>query len=167
MTNTPSSSREINTGEKIFSWTAMSYHPHDRGILWYVVFCALFFGSSVWALWRGDWVMALTLFVAVAVYFFIHRNGDEEHEIQVFEKGVLIDRKYFSMQRLEGYWFLTDETVNVLNLQLAGKGDKKISLQMGDKAADYFRSEFKNTELQDLVDKKESLIDLWIRALKL
>ncbi len=112
-------------------------------------------------------MMAFSLFIAVSVYFFVHRKGDEEHGIHVFEKGILVDRKYFPMEKLEGYWFLSDSTVNVLNLQLAGKGNRKISLQMGDKTQDFFRSEFKNTALSELPDKKESLLDLWIRALKL
>jgi hypothetical protein len=167
MTNTSQRSPEQITGEKIFSWTALSYHPHNRGIVWYVVFCILFFGSAIWALVKGDFMMAFSLFIAVSVYFFVHRKGDEEHEIHVFEKGILVDRKYFPMEKLEGYWFLSDSTVNVLNLQLEGKGNRKISLQMGNKEADDFRSEFKNTTLSELPDKKESLLDLWIRALKL
>lgn len=111
--------------------------------------------------------MAFALFIAAGVYFFIHRKGDEEHEITVFEKGILVDQKYFPMEKFAGYWFIFDETVSVINLQLSGKGDRKIALQMGDKTPDFFRSAFPSTKLEELSDKKESLLDLWIRALKL
>ncbi len=167
MTNTQQRSSEIDPGEKIFSWTAFNYHPHKRGWIWYAIFCTFFFGSALWALVSGDWVMAFTLFVAVAVYFFAHRKGDEDHEVQVFENGILIDRKFIEKEKLEGYWFVYDQTVSVLNFQLSGKGDRKISLQMGEHNPDVFRSEFKLMEIEELVDKKESLMDLWIRALKL
>jgi len=167
MTNTQQRSSEINPGEKIFSWVAFNYHPHKRGWIWYAIFCTLFFGSALWALMSGDWVMAFTLFVAVAVYFFVHRKGDEDHEVQVFENGILIDRKFIEKERIEGYWFVYDQTVSVLNFQLSGKGDRKISLQMGEHNPDFFRSEFKLTKLEELFEQRESLMDLWIRALKL
>jgi len=167
MANTPQQSREVTPGEKIFSWTALNYHPHNRNWVWYTVFCVIFFGSALWALVSGDWIMAFALFIAVAVYFFVHRKGDEEHEVTVFEKGILVDRKYFPMEKFAGYWFVCDETVSVINLQLSGKGDRKITLQMGDNNRDFFKSGFKLTELEELSDKRESLIDLWIRALKL
>ncbi len=167
MPTTNQRSQEVDPGEKLFSWTAFNYHPHKRGWIWYAVFCVLFFGSALWALVKGDWVMSLTLFIAVAVYFFIHRKGDEEHEVQVFENGIQVDQKFLPMEKFEGYWFVYDQTVSVLNLQLSGKGDRKISLQMGDKSIDFFRTEFEHSELSELPDKKETLIDLWIRALKL
>jgi hypothetical protein len=167
MTNTPERSVEMITGEQVFSWTALNYHPHKRGWKWIAMFCVVFFGSAIWALTKGDWIMAFALFLAVAVYFLVHRNGDQEHEVMVFEKGILIDQKYFPMEKFEGYWFVYDQTVSVLNLQISGKGDRQIALQMGDKDPDFFRTEFQSTKLEELLEKKESLIDLWIRALKL
>ena len=167
MTNTPQRSQDVNPGEKLFSWIAFNYHPHKRGLVWYGVFCALFFGSAIWAMVSGDWVMAFTLFIAVAVYFFIHRKGDEQHEVNVFENGILIDQKYFPIEKFEGYWFVYDQTVGIVNLQLSGKGDRKISLQTGEHDLSFFRKELKQAGLEELSEKKESLIDLWIRALKL
>ena len=121
----------------------------------------------LYTLVSGDWIMAFSLFVAVAVYFFVHRKGDEEHEVQVFEHGVRVDTKFFPMEKFSGYWFVYGQGVSVLNFQLSGKNDRKISLQMGDKTPDFFRSELQSTELHELPEQKESLIDLWIRALKL
>ena len=158
-------------GEKIFSWTAYDYHPHKRGVLWYVMFCAVFLGGSGWAIWNDPawgWLVAFTFFVAMAAYFKAHANGDETHEIHAFEKALMIDtNQLIPFEKFSGYWFVFDENVSVINFQLRSKHDQKFSLQMGDKFPEYFRTKFNTTQLVELEDKTESLLDLWIRVLKL
>ncbi|MCF7830453.1 hypothetical protein K9M41_00435 [Candidatus Gracilibacteria bacterium] len=163
-----STNQNFDPGKIVFEWEALDYHPHKRGWLWITIFCLIFFGSAIWALFYGDWVMALTLFIAVAVYFYIHRNGDEEHQITVFEKGIFIDRRFFPKEAFSGFWFVYDESVAVVNLQLSNtKNDKKITLQMGKNDPEFFRNNFSKVGLLELEDKKEGLVDLWMRALKL
>ncbi len=158
----------FDLGQLIFDWTAFDYHPHNRGWAWIVIFCLIFFGSGLWALLSGDWVMAFTLFIAVAVYFYVHRQGDKEHQIRVLKKGIFIDQKFLPREKLAGFWFVYDETVSVVNLQLAEtRGEQKISLQMGKYDPEFFRSNFNKIDLEELEGKKEGLVDLWIRALKL
>ncbi|MCF7905879.1 hypothetical protein K9L63_01670 [Candidatus Gracilibacteria bacterium] len=164
--NTPHTRNVFDPGKEIFSWTAHDYHPHKRGWVWLVVFCFIFFGSAFWAMLVGDWVMALTLFIAVAVYFWAHRNGEEKHNVTVYENGIQVDKKYFSMEKFIGYWFVYDPSVSVVNLQME-ENSKKIMLQMGKNTPDFFRTNFARVELEELPDKKEGLVDLWVRALKL
>jgi len=156
----------MNPGNELFSWRAHDYHPHKRGVVWFVVFCLVFFGSALWAFLSGDWVMAFTIFVAVAVYFWMHRNGNEEHAVQVYEKGIQVDRIYFPMEKFTGFWFCYDPSVSVINLEMA-EGKRTISLQMGQNTPDDFRENFAYAGLSELPDRKESTLDLWIRALKL
>ncbi len=159
----------IDPGKLIFTWEAHDYHPHERGWLWIIVFCAVIFGGAGWALWNGDWVMALTFFVVGAVYFFAHRKGEETHHISVFEKELQVDGKFFPWNTFSGYWFVFDErqAVSVINFQLRDKNDQKITLQMGYLVPDQLREVLEQVELPELVDKKEGLVDLWVRALKL
>jgi len=156
----------FDPGTELFSWMAHDYHPHHRGWLWFVIFCLVFFGSAAWAFLSGDWIMASTLFIAVAVYFWIHRNGNEEHTVRVYEKGIQVDRMYFPMERFTGFWFCYDPSVSVINLEMGG-GKRTLKLQMGQILPDDFREQFARISLPELMDKKENLIDLWIRALKL
>jgi hypothetical protein len=161
---------QLDPGQKIFSWESYNYHPYQRGIVWMVVFCSLFFGCSLWAIMtdpQWGWLTAFTFLITAASYFFAHRNGNEKHEISFFEQGFYIDQKqFFSWQDFKGYWFVYDESVTVLNLATE-KNNRKISLQMGEISLREFREVFEKIELPELTEQKESLVDLWIRALKL
>ena len=158
----------FDPGEEIFAWEAYDYHPHRRGWLWMVLFCLVLFGGALWALIsEGDWVMALTFFSIAALYFWVHRSGEDLHRVRVFERAVVIDQEILALESLSGYWFVYDEGVSVLNLQFKKGGDRRRSLQMGKNEPNYFRSGFAQVDLPELEDKHESLVDLWIRALKL
>ncbi|MCF7812703.1 hypothetical protein K9M59_03885 [Candidatus Gracilibacteria bacterium] len=158
----------FDPGELVFSWKTFDYHPNRHGIVWILLFCSIFFGTAVWALWYGDWIMAFTLFLAVAVYFYIHRQGNEEQEIRVFDRAIIIDRMILPFEKIIGYWILYDETASIVNLEIREKyRTRNIALQMGDKSPGFFRKYFKIAQIPELEDRKESLVDLWIRALKL
>ncbi len=163
--------KQFSPGEEIFSWQALDYHPHQRGIIWYIVFCLVFFGGAIWAMItdpQWGWLMALPFFLVAAVYFLAHQKGAEKHEIQVFEKGIFIDRKFFPLEKFAGFWILYDETVAIINLQVKTKFRKyNLSLQMGEHEPDFFRENFRQVGLSELEDEHESLLDLWIRVLKL
>ncbi|MCF7918135.1 hypothetical protein K9L27_04040 [Candidatus Gracilibacteria bacterium] len=162
----------FNPGKEIFSWTACNYHPHKRGWLWLTIFCIVFFGSAVLMLFQGggwgDKLASATFLLALAMYFYVHKQGNEDHEVRVTERAVFIDNKLISLEKLSGYWFVYDETASLLNLQFENKRrDQKIILQMGNQTPDFFRKNFARVDLLELEDKKEGLLDLWIRALKL
>lgn len=163
--------QHFDPGSKIFSWTACDYHPHERGRLWYILFCSVFVFLSFWAIWTDPtwgWMVAFTFFIAMAAYFKAHANGDETHEIHVFEKALMIDTKQLiPFEKFSGYWFVHDENVSVINFQVKSKHDQKLTLQMGDKLPEFFRYKFLETKLAELEDQNESLLDLWIRVLKL
>ncbi len=160
--------KNFDPGKVIFAWEAHDYHPHRRGWVWMGIFCLIIFGGAGWALWTGDWVMAFTFFAVAAIYFFFHRKGHESHQIGILEKGLQVDTQFFPWDDFSGFWFVYDEmqAVSIVNFQKAEK-DQKLSLQMGMLKPDDLRDVLKKVELEELKDKKESLVDLWIRALKL
>ncbi len=158
-------------GISLFSWVAHDYHPHQRGILWYIVFSIAFGGTAAWAFFADEhfgWITSFCILMVAAIYFWTHRNGNEDHEIIGFEKGILIDgRTFFNWDKFEGYWFVYDETVAVVNFEFKGGKGKKITLQLGSVTPEELRVPLKALMLAELPEKKESLLDLWIRALKL
>jgi hypothetical protein len=164
-------SPKFDLGEEVFSWEAHDYHPHKRGIIWYTVFCAILFGGAVWAMVsdpKWGWLMALSFFLAAAVYFLAHRKGDEMHKIKAFEQGIFIDKKFIATENVAGFWILYNETVSTVHLQLKSKyQNQKISLQMGNNSPEFFRKNFAKMNIPELEDAKETILDLWIRALKL
>ncbi len=163
-------SKDFDPGSVLFSWQALDYHPHSRGWLWYVVFVLIIFGGAGWSIYadpKWGWTTAVVIFLAAALYFWVHRKGDEVHEINVCEHGIFIDRQFLSLEQVAGYWFVYDETVSIVNIELKGDKGQKISLQMGEQTPDFFRENFERMGIEEIPDKKESLVDLWIRALKL
>ena len=163
--------RAFDPGGQVFGWTAYDYHPHQRGVIWYSVFCLVLFGGAVWSMIsdpQWGWLMALSFFLAAAVYFYAHRTGDQPHQVIGYERGLFIDNKFIPFENIAGFWVLYDETVSIINFQLKSKyRNVKISLQMGEESPEFFRENMKRVNLDELEDAKESLIDLWIRALKL
>lgn len=162
----------FDPGKEVFSWESFDYHPHKRGWVWFTIFCIFFFGSAVLMLFQGggwgDKLAAITFLLALAMYFFVHRKGDEKHTVRVFERAVFVDRKLIPLDKLSGYWFIYDQTAALVNLQFDNKKrSQKVTLQMGQHGPDFFRRNFREVELEELEDKKESVLDLWIRALKL
>ncbi|PID70341.1 hypothetical protein CSB37_03065 [bacterium DOLZORAL124_38_8] len=162
--------KQQKLGTFIDQWTAYDHYPHYRKPLWYVWFCLLFFGIAALCIWvdpvRG-WITALAFFVTAAFYFWTHRNGHETHEIKIYSEALVIQDKIIPFKDIAEYWFVYDVGVAVLNLEKRKKKAPKISLQMGDKTPDFFRAAFNKTALNENTEKKESLTDLWIRALKL
>ncbi len=158
-------------GKPVFEWEAFDHHPYHRGWLWYVVFCTVLFGGAGWAVWddpQWGWLVGLTFFVAAAVYFWGHRNGNEIHQIRVFERGMFIGNKYIPREKIKGYWFIYQEGVAVLNLEIAmRKGTRKISLQMGNNDPDFFRENLSMIGVEEMDDMHETITDMWIRAFKL
>lgn len=134
-----------------------------------VMCCLVVFGGAAWSLWNGEWVVATLFFLVAALYFYIHRHGPDTHHIVVYSKGIQIDQTFMLWEQFTGYWFVWDEMqqVSVINLQLDKSGDQKIPLQMGHCTPDQLREVFAQVGLEELMDHKEGVVDLWIRALKL
>ena len=158
-------------GEPIFTWTAHDYHPHQRGMLWYTLFSFALFGSSLAAIItdpQSGWMTAFTLCLAAAAYFFVHRNGHQDHEIKVTPNGLVVDDKsFYAWDELSGFWILRDPTVSVINFEFHNPKKNKFTLQMGLVEPTKFRQVFNFVDLPEIEGQTECLMDLWIRALKL
>jgi len=163
--------KPFDCGKKLFSWTAHDYHPHERGVLWHIIFCAAFFGGSIWAVLadpRWGWVTAFCFCTVAGIYLITHRGGNQDHEVQIFEKGLLIDERCFvHWDKVLKYWFVYDESVAVINFDLKKESNQPIKLQMGDITLDKFREVLTAIPIEEDESKEESVIDLWIRVLKL
>lgn len=163
-------STEINAGNLLFEWEAPDYIRYNRGWLWYFVFCLVLFGSGAFFVItdpKWGWLPGLVFFSVAALYFWKHLDQNRTHIIRVFEHVVFIDKTPIPSEKIEGFWFVSDPTVSIINLEISGKKGFKISLQMGGKSQEFFRKGFEEAKIKELKDKKESLLDIWVRALKL
>ena len=165
----PKNKRVFDPGPLVFAWEAFDYHPHERGWLWYVIWLGALCVGTGWMFWTGEWSVALMFLFVAALYYFVHRNGHETHHIHVYKKGIRVDKTFFGWDRLEGYWFIWNERQGaaIVNIQVKNNGDRKIPLQMGHLTPDELREVFDEVSFPELVEKKEGLVDLWIRVFKL
>ena len=168
---TNTNNQNYNPGEEIFSWIAHDYHPHERGTLWYIIFSFIILGISLWSFFsdpKWGWVTSSTILMFAAMYFYVHKDGNQDHKISCFERGILIDGKqYIDWDKFEGFWFIYNETASILNFEYIGNKNQRLTLQMGDNLPEFFQTNLKSLNLIELENKKEAILDLWIRALKL
>jgi hypothetical protein len=161
----------LDTGEELFSWMAHDYHPHERGKLWYILFITIIGGTALIALFsdpKWGWITSSTILIFAALYFWIHKDGHQDHAIHCFKRGIMIDQvKYIKWSEFEGFWFIYNEQASIINLEFKGNKNQRITLQMGENNPDSFRRSFELIDLPELDNKKEATLDLWIRALKL
>ncbi len=171
MEKTTKNTKKYDIGNEIFSYTAHDYHPHERGFLWYLVFSVIILGMSFWSFLsdpESGWFTSATILIVAATYFFVHRNGSQDQEIYFFERGLFLNKKkYIAWSNFQGFWFVYNETATVLNLQYKDIKNQKLSLQMGEVLPEVFQEKLKQIGLIELEEQQESLLDLWIRALKL
>ena len=174
-TRTPSSQdyRHMHDpGPELYSWVAYDYHPHERGLIWHIVFALVVLGSAIWAYYSGGnwgWITSFCIFFMAAVYLWTHRNGHEFHEIRIFRRGLLVDGKdYFPWEQIGGYWIMYDEYIGVVKfLHKLRVGEREITLQIGNAIKEDLEDALIRAELTELEDKQESLVDLWMRVFKL
>ncbi len=163
---------QFDFGNPLFRWTAHDYHPYERSFIWYAVFFTVMIGiGSFLTFFSGDfgWISGLCFFIIMGLYCYTHKDGEKDHEVIILEKGIMIDRrKVLLWEQIEGYWFNYDPTVAVINFERKSQmGLETIPLQMGDLTPDVFRRALAETDIKEMMDRKESLADLWIRVFKL
>lgn len=159
----------FDPGKLVFDWQAYDSHPHQRGMIWKIVFSLIIVGISTWAVITDPswgWLTALAFLLVGGLFFWVHRRGPEVIAISVHTGGIFVNRTFFPKEAIEGFWFTFDETVAVVNLELRQK-NHPVAIQMGANDPEFFRQNFEKMDLPELEDKKESVLDLWIRTLRL
>lgn len=185
----PTKQTQTNTpdfGDLLFQWDAHNYHPYSRGKWWMIIFLVVLLGGSFalflfgdnslgTSFWTSGWIsnllMMVTIFLAVGVYLYMHWKKDQEHHtVSIFERAIVVDQDVFPMQDIVGYWMVLEPDVTLLNIerpQTRLQKNRMISLQMGQVEPVVFRKVFTHLDIPELLDRKESNIDQWIRILKL
>lgn len=174
-------------GAELAQWESYDSHPQERSMTWkvgFVTFLAVVMllifwgtqgsGSSNGSFWTdmtvGNIIMVFALFLSVGVYFWVHKNGTSTHVIQIYENALCLEGLCVPKNLIEGYWFLVKDGVSLLKLEIKNKKSQKIetiSLQMGDETPQFFRDIFDRCDVQELMDREESVLDMCIRIFKL
>jgi hypothetical protein len=107
--------------------------------------------------------------VGIIVYAFIHRENLATHDLYLFSKGIAIDKNWYEWKQFTGFWFIVDNGISVVNLELIIKESrtKTLTLQLANEDPEELQNILEEMGLQILPDEKETVTNLWLRILKL
>lgn len=158
-------------GKKVVSWKAPDYHPYERGIGWYISFGLLTFGSSLVIYFMdpdSSAVPVASICLMAAFYLWVHRDGEEEHTITIYEHGLQVgERRIMPWRTFDGYWFLEDHHARMLVLESDNWNQDRVQVLLGKSKTDKITKAMDAVDLPHLPDKKERAFDLWSRVFRL
>ncbi len=158
-------------GKKLVSWKALDYHPYERGIGWYITFGLLTFGTALVIFFTdpaSSGVPVASICLIAAFYLWVHREGEEEHEISLFENGITIgDGGLIPWQRFDGYWFIEDQHSRLLVLESNIWNQDRVRILLGKNKTAKIINAMEKIKLKRMRGKRENGFDLWSRVLRL
>ncbi len=158
-------------GKKLVSWKAFDYHPYERGLGWYISFGLLTFGTALIIFLmdpESSGVPVACICLMAAFYLWVHREGENEQTITLYENGITIgDYDLMSWKRFDGYWFLEDQHSRLLVLESDAWNQDRIRILLGKYKTDKIVRAMERIELKHLADKSENGFDLWSRVFRL
>lgn len=158
-------------GKKLISWKALDYHAYKRGMGWYISFGLLTFGSALIIFLmdpESSSVPVACICLMAAFYLWVHRDGENEQQITLYENGIEIgDSPIMPWKRFDGYWFLEDQHSRLLVLESNKWSHERIRILLGDYKTDKINRAIEKVGMKHLVDKRENGFDLWSRVLRL
>jgi len=161
-------------GKPKYQWKTFDYYPHQRGMLWYLIAGIISIGIIIAFFFLNDdflnrWLSIGSFLVGIIVYAFIHRENLATHDLYLFSKGVAIDKNWYEWKQFTGFWFIIDNGVSVVNLELIikEKKTKTLTLQLANEDPEELQNILEEMGLQILPDEKETITNLWLRILKL
>lgn len=138
---------------------------HERGKKWYIfagIFIIVIIGYSVISqAWTFTFVSVLTCMV----YFATHKKSPLEKEIQIFETGFKFEGNFIPWKSCSGFWFKEHNGYTDLHI-VKNNHNRGIVIQTGSLTVMELRKAL-STYSQELVDQKESVLDIIIRICKI
>lgn len=161
----------LKPGKKLVSWKAFDYHPYERGIGWYISFGLLTFGSAL-VIYLMDpassAVPVASICLIAAFYLWVHRDGEVEHDITIFENGIKVaNGRVMPWREFNGYWFLEDHHSRLLVLESTVWNRDRIRLLLGESKTERIMKAMEQADVEYLPDQKEAGFDLWSRVFRL
>jgi hypothetical protein len=158
-------------GKKLVSWKSLDYHSYERGIGWYIIFGLLTFGTALMIFISdpaSSGIPVASICLVAAFYLWVHREGEVEHEVTLYENGIEIgEGGLMPWKRFDGYWFIEDQHSRLLVLEGEIWNQDRVRILLGKNKTDKIVSAMEKIELVRMSDKRENGFDLWSRVFRL
>lgn len=162
MTNTPTQTTE----QSLLSWSAPIHHAHQRTKRWYIISSVIVLSIATYGVLSGAWSVALVTIMIGAMYFLLRDHTFPNASFDITQTGVRLNETFLPWENAQGFWLLRAPDYTELHIVPKATNKSDIVIQTGTMDSAKVR-ETLTAFIPELTEKRERLIDLFIRICKL
>lgn len=154
--------------EPVFSWTFLEYHPHERGMVWWVVFWILSIGLVAYAGYTKNFLFAVIILIFDVIILFRHHQQPESIECKVYDHGVMLGDRHIPWKQVKKFWIAYDPPeVKRLYFTHDSGFQHTTTVSIEEQNPIELREFLKQYLIEDLDQEDEHLTDTLSRLLKI
>ncbi len=161
-TNTPITLQS----QPVLSWDAPARPVFERTKRWYVVAGIVVFAAAAYGIFSGSWSFAIVCVLAGGMYALIHDHKPGTSHVELHDSGIVLNGVFTRWDEFSGFWILSTPSYSEVRFVAKRQGHGRKSIQLGNQDPNQLRMVL-GQRLPELVQMKESLIDIFIRICKL
>jgi hypothetical protein len=155
-----------NPPEILLSWNATSVPVHERSRRWYTIGGGVLLIGVLYGIFSGAWSFSVVLLLCGGMYALLHNHVPLRKAIGIARDGIFIDDVFTRYEDLAGFWMIETPDYNQLHLLYKSRRRGGIVVQTGTVPPSQIRATL-GQFLEELTEKRESLVDIFIRLCKL
>lgn len=150
----------------LITWNAPVTPHHRRTKRWYII-AAVIIALCVAYGWYVDSIPFAVVAVLVGViYALLHKHAPPDRTIVLTSEGVTLGRRMAEWSDLAGFWILHTSEYDELHFVSRKPRTADLVIQTGTQSTETLRA-ILQTRLPELTDRKERILDTFIRICKL
>lgn len=154
------------SSQEILSWKSTSIPVHERGMRWYAIAITVLLAGVAYGLFTGAWSLSVVLLLCGVMYYLIHNHTPSTKEISIGANGVTFEGTTWEWNDLKGFWIIHTPINEVLHIMPHSHRKRDLIIQLSGVQAFEVKQAL-SPNLQEMKEKKESMVDIIIRLCKL
>jgi len=153
--------------KEIISWTAPEYIRYRKSWVWYLLFTAVIWVSSILAYFYISWSFAMALLAFELAYLITELKHPKIVKTIISEMGIKVGNKIYQYGRIRAFWInYNPPYTKSLNIRVYNEFLVDIEIQLGNQNPVEIYN-FLSTRLPELQGKSEGFIKTLERLFKL
>lgn len=148
------------------SWQASVLPRHERSQRWYAIGGAVVLIGAAYGIFTGSWPFTVVVILCGAMYYLTRDHIPPLKTITILNTGVLLEQTFTRWEELSGFWILQAPEYTELHFVPLQKRRSDIVIQTNNQNINDLRLLI-GQYISELTDKRESLLDTFIRLIKL
>ena len=149
----------------VLAWEGLTRPVFERTKRWYTVAGAIVVLCTGYAIVTGAWSFAVVCVLACGMFVLVRDHVPHPVKVELHDSGVLFDGDFVRWDELSGFWilatpgytelrFVPKRRAHRMSVQTAGVDLAQLRMVLGQR-------------IQELTEKRESLLDVFIRLGKI